>query len=122
MFQVKADDGLLFPRLQPEITGNPTVVFIDAPVAASPVVELAGLEEQTYHLSPLNLWGLRPVVAARREIIPNVSTRQHLSTACRVAFPLSSYKRVSLPKRVTTWLRTAAPKSRLRRELHVRFL
>src|SRR5207245_1508449 len=58
MFQVKADDGLLFPRLQPEITGNPTVVFIDAPVAASPVVELAGLEEQTYHLSPLNLWGL----------------------------------------------------------------
>src|SRR5438132_14156079 len=46
MFQVKADDGLLFPRLQPEITGNPTVVFIEAPVAASPVVELAGPHAQ----------------------------------------------------------------------------
>jgi hypothetical protein len=41
MFPVKADDGLLLPRRQPEITGNPAVVFIDAPVALSPVVELA---------------------------------------------------------------------------------
>jgi len=37
---METDDGLLLPRLQPEITGNPAVVFIDAPVALSPVENL----------------------------------------------------------------------------------
>src|SRR5712671_3206460 len=46
MFPVEVDDGLLFPRCQPEITGNPTVVLIDAPIAFSPVVELAGSHAQ----------------------------------------------------------------------------
>jgi hypothetical protein len=31
MFQVEADDGLLLPRRKPEITRNPTVVFVDVP-------------------------------------------------------------------------------------------
>src|SRR5437870_8573864 len=46
MFPVEAEDGLLLPRREPEITGNPTVVLIDAPVALSPVVELAGPHAQ----------------------------------------------------------------------------
>jgi hypothetical protein len=40
---MEIDDGFLLPRLQPEITGNPTVVLIHSPVALSPVVELAGV-------------------------------------------------------------------------------
>ena len=39
---MEVDDGLLFPRREPEIPGNPTVVFIDTSVALSPVLELAG--------------------------------------------------------------------------------
>jgi hypothetical protein len=42
ILQMETDDRFFLPRLQPEITGNPTIVFIDAPVALSPVVELAG--------------------------------------------------------------------------------
>jgi len=41
MFPEEVDDGLLLPRCRPEITGNPTVVLMDAPRALSPVVELA---------------------------------------------------------------------------------
>ena len=39
-------DGTVQARREPEITRNPTVVFIAAPVALSPVVELAGLHAQ----------------------------------------------------------------------------
>jgi hypothetical protein len=39
---MEADAGLLLPILQPEIAGNPAVVFIDLAVAFPPVVELAG--------------------------------------------------------------------------------
>src|SRR5713226_5167922 len=46
MLLVEADDRLLLPRRELEITGNPTVVFIDAPIAFSPVVELAGPHAQ----------------------------------------------------------------------------
>jgi len=46
MLHVEVDDRLLLPRLQPEITRNPTVVLIDATVALSPVVELAGAQAQ----------------------------------------------------------------------------
>src|SRR5437588_8038437 len=46
MFPVEVDDCLLLPRRQPEIAGNPTVVFIDPSVACSTVVELAGSYDQ----------------------------------------------------------------------------
>ena len=39
---MESDNRFLFPRLQPEITGNPTVVLVDAPVPLPPVIELAG--------------------------------------------------------------------------------
>jgi len=35
-------DRFFFARLQPEVTGNQTVVLVDAPVPLPPVVELAG--------------------------------------------------------------------------------
>jgi hypothetical protein len=34
--------AFFFARLQPEVTGNPTVVLVDAPVPLPPVVELTG--------------------------------------------------------------------------------
>src|SRR5215469_10345719 len=46
---MKADDGLLFPILQPKITGNPAVVLVRLPVTFPPVVELAG-----GHIEPPN--------------------------------------------------------------------
>ena len=49
---MEPDDRFLLPRLQPEITGDPTVVFVDAPVALSPVIELAGLHAQPMDESP----------------------------------------------------------------------
>src|SRR4051812_29377675 len=41
VLQVKANDGLLLPILQPEIAGNPAVVLVHLAVAFPPVVELA---------------------------------------------------------------------------------
>src|SRR3989441_6861487 len=79
MFQVKADDGLLFPRLQPEITGNPTVVFIDAPVAASPVVELAGPHAQPVdESSGADLGFFRPAPDEIHHQVPHIVWHPHL--------------------------------------------
>ena len=33
---METDDRFFLPRLQPEITGNPTIVFIDAPIRDYP--------------------------------------------------------------------------------------
>src|ERR1700674_4893661 len=46
VLQVKVDDCLLLPPLQPKITRDPTVVLVDATVALSPIVELAGAHAQ----------------------------------------------------------------------------
>src|SRR5208283_379134 len=42
ILQMKVYDRLLFPIFQPEISGNPPVVFIYTTVALAPIVELAG--------------------------------------------------------------------------------
>jgi len=39
---MELNDRFFLPRLQPEITGNPTVMLVHAPVALPPVIELAG--------------------------------------------------------------------------------
>ena len=39
---MEIDDGFFLPLLQPEIAGDPTVVFVDPAIALSPVIELAG--------------------------------------------------------------------------------
>src|SRR5580658_6440199 len=42
VLEMKADDGLLLPILQPEVAGNPAVVLVHLPVGFPPVLELAG--------------------------------------------------------------------------------
>ena len=39
---MEIDDRLFLPVLQPEVPGNPTVVLVDAAIALSPGIELAG--------------------------------------------------------------------------------
>ena len=41
MLAIKVEDGLLFPLFEPEISGNPTVVLVDAAVAPALGIELA---------------------------------------------------------------------------------
>src|SRR5205814_704831 len=71
--QMKPDDGLLLPILQPEVAGNPAVVLVHPPVAFPPVVELAG-----GHIEPPNeppgadLGLLRPAPDEIHDLIPRV--------------------------------------------------
>src|SRR5205807_9321166 len=104
MFQVKADDGLLFPRLQPEITGNPTVVFIDAPVAASPVVELAGPHAQPVdESSGAELGSFRPAPDEIHHQVPHIEWHPH--------------RRQRPPRLLLTATRSAIHPATVRREL-----
>src|SRR5260370_37805420 len=79
MFLVETDDGLLFPRRQPAIPGNPTVVFIDAPVALSPLVELAGTHTQPVDKSSRADLGLfRPTPDEIPDYVPHIARHPHL--------------------------------------------
>src|SRR5215831_11392404 len=70
---MEIDDGLLFPLFQPKVPGNPTVVFVDAAVAFSPIVELA-----IAHAQPLNessdadLAGIGPASDEIHDLVPHV--------------------------------------------------
>src|ERR1700686_2726032 len=79
MFLVEADDVLLLPRRQPEIAGNPAVVFIDAPIALSPVVELAGTHSQpTDESSSADLGFFRPAPDEIHHQVPVIMRHSHL--------------------------------------------
>ena len=41
MFPMKLNDGFFFPGFQPEVSGNPAVVLVHAPIPLLPLVELA---------------------------------------------------------------------------------
>src|ERR1700720_1082857 len=70
---MKVDDRLLFPLFQPMIARNPTVVFVDLPVARLPVVELAGRDSQPFHEpADCNLGLLAPAPHEIDEPIPNI--------------------------------------------------
>src|SRR6202011_2167823 len=61
VLQMELDDCFFLPRFQPEITGNPTVVLVDAPVPLPPVIELAGGHAQPWdEPSDADLGLLRP--------------------------------------------------------------
>src|SRR2546421_9565717 len=61
ILQMELDDCFFLPRLQPEITRNPTVMLVDAPVPLPPVIELAGGHAQPKdEPSDANLGLLRP--------------------------------------------------------------
>jgi len=78
MFPVEVDDGLLLPRCQPEITGSPSVVLIDAPIAFSPVVELAGSHAQPVdESSGADLGFFRPVADEIHHQVPHIVRHPH---------------------------------------------
>src|ERR1700730_3017753 len=78
MFPVEVDDGPLFPRREPEITGNPTVVFIDAPIPLSPVVELAGAYAQPVdESSGTDLGFFRPAPDEIHHQVPHIVRHPH---------------------------------------------
>src|SRR5438105_4870961 len=78
MFPVEVDDCLLLPRRQPEIAGNPTVVFIDPSVACSPVVELAGSHAQPVdESSGADLGLLRPAPDEIHHEVPHIVRHPH---------------------------------------------
>ena len=55
---MEADDGLLLPLRQPEISGNPTVVLVDSAIALPPRVELAGRDAKPPDETPGTELGL----------------------------------------------------------------
>ena len=70
---MEADDGFFLPRLQPEISGHPTVVLIYSPIALSPVVELAGSYAQPMNESTDGDLGLlRPAPNKIHHLVPHI--------------------------------------------------
>src|ERR1019366_7604356 len=52
ILQMKIDDRLLLPLLQPKVPGNPTVVLVHLAVSIAPVVELAGPDVEPHEEAP----------------------------------------------------------------------
>src|SRR5271167_858634 len=70
---METDDSFLFPRLQPEISGYPTVVLIHSPIALPPVVELAHGNAQPRNESAGTDRGLlRPAPDEIHHLIPHI--------------------------------------------------
>ena len=73
ILQMEIDDGLLFPIFQPKVPGNPTVVFVDAALAFSPIVELAGSDVEPHDKPPGADLGLfRPAPDEIHDLVPPV--------------------------------------------------
>src|SRR5215831_12337499 len=73
VLQMKADDGLLLPILQPEVAGNPAVVLVHLPVAFPPVVEFAGSDVEPPDKAPgADLGLLRPAPDEIHDLIPRI--------------------------------------------------
>src|ERR1700687_801443 len=49
---MKIDDGLLLPRLQPKVSGNPSVVLVHLAISPTPIVELAGPDAEPLQEAP----------------------------------------------------------------------
>src|SRR5271170_947827 len=78
ILEMETEDGFFFPRLQPEIARNPTVVFIDTSVALSPVVELAGPHPQPVgESSGADLGLLRPAPDEIHHLVPHIVRHPH---------------------------------------------
>src|SRR5712672_3600813 len=70
---MEPDDGLLLPRLQPEIPGNPAVVLVHFAVAFPPVRELAGGDVEPLNEPPgADLGPLRPAPDEIHDLVPRV--------------------------------------------------
>ena len=70
---MEIDDGLLFPVFQPEIAGNPCIVFIGLAVALTPVIELtAPYAQPRNEPSGADLSLLRPAPDEIDDLVPHV--------------------------------------------------
>src|ERR1700675_14393 len=70
---MEADDGIVLPRLQPEISGYQSVVLIHSSIALPPVVELAhgNAQPRNESASP-DLGLLRPAPDEIHYLIPHI--------------------------------------------------
>src|ERR1017187_1857299 len=69
----REQSGFFLPLRQPEIARNPTVVFVDAPIALTPVIELAGGNSQPMNEpSDTDLGLLRPVPDEIHHLVPHI--------------------------------------------------
>src|ERR1035437_9271888 len=112
MLPMEVEDGLLLPRRQPEIPGNPTVVFIHAPVALSPVVELAGPHAQPVdESSGADLGLFRPTPNEIHHQVPHIVRHPHLGQSS----PRLFLKRCARPSTRPTprpWSGSSSPGTR----------
>src|SRR3989442_8711292 len=70
---MEADNGFFLPRLQPEISGHPTVVLIGSSIALAPVVELAhGNAQPGNESSDADRALLRPAPDEIHHLIPHI--------------------------------------------------
>src|ERR1039457_4047520 len=73
ILQMETHDRFLLPRLQPEISGHPTVVLVRSSLALPPVVELAGSDAQPMNEpSGSDLGLLRPTPDEIHHLIPHI--------------------------------------------------
>src|ERR1035437_6464238 len=78
VLQMEADNGLLLPILQPEIAGNPAVVFVHLAIAFPPVVELAGSHVEPPDEPPgADLGLLRPAPDEIHDLVPRIVRNPH---------------------------------------------
>src|ERR1019366_9179244 len=77
ILQMKIDDRVLLPLLQPKVPGNPSVVLIGLSVSLPPVVELAGLDAEPLDEPPGADPGLLgPAPDKIHDLIPHVVRTQ----------------------------------------------
>src|SRR5215470_1088163 len=109
---MEPNDRFFLPRLQPKITGNPTIVFIDAPVALSPVVKLAGSHAQPVDKSPgTDLGLLRPASDEIHHLIPHIVWHPHLGQSSPRLF-LTRCARPSVRPGPHPWSAPSSPRTR----------
>ena len=79
--QMKTDNGLLLPILQPAIAGNPAVVLVHRAVAFPPVAELAGGDVEP----PMNRPAPNSVFSDQRRMKSTIWSRVSCGTVCHTA-------------------------------------
>src|ERR1035438_8281079 len=73
MLQMTIDDGLLLPLFQPEITGDPAVVFVRLAIPLAPAVELAARDAEPLHDTSGADPGLfRPASDEIHDLVPHI--------------------------------------------------
>jgi len=73
IFLTVVDDGLLFPVLEPEVSGNPAVMLIDPAITLFPAIEFAaGYPEPVDESSCRELGPTSPVMDKVDDLVPGI--------------------------------------------------